>query len=157
MTFEFETYTKVDILAKVLYFSELHKKSDFGKWSGAKEHVFLQRISVRVLLAQSFGQDCPLFEKKSRGAWNQQKTIKYTKYMLQNPGVCFFWGRRSAAGSHHTDAQGWWNYLRVGFLTGPMALVEVGDLIIKIWSNGSGWSWRFNYFSRNAGWRWRLN
>ena len=25
----------------------------------------------------------------------------------QIPGACFFWGRRSAAGSHHTDAQGW--------------------------------------------------
>ena len=32
---------QVDILAKVLYFQELPNKSDFGKWLGAIQHVFL--------------------------------------------------------------------------------------------------------------------
>jgi len=51
MTFEFKTSTKVDIQAKVLYFSELLNKSDSETWLGSIQHTFLQRISMRVLLA----------------------------------------------------------------------------------------------------------
>ena len=48
---EYLLIVQVDILAKVLYFQELLKKSDFDWTPPAKEHVFLHRISVRVLLA----------------------------------------------------------------------------------------------------------
>ena len=48
---EYLLIVQVDILAKVLYFQELRKKSDLDWTPPAKEHVFLHRISVRVLLA----------------------------------------------------------------------------------------------------------
>ena len=42
-------------------------------------------------------------------AWGALKSLKMTKSTRysKNPGACFFWGRRSAAGSSDTDAQGW--------------------------------------------------
>ena len=42
---------QVDILAKVLSSQELPKKSSLEKRCGAVQHVFLHRISMRVLLA----------------------------------------------------------------------------------------------------------
>jgi len=42
---------QVDILAKVLSSQELPKKSSLEKRLGATQHVFLHRISMRVLLA----------------------------------------------------------------------------------------------------------
>ena len=45
---EYLLFVQVDILAKVLYFQELLKKSDFDWTPPAKEHVFLHRISMRV-------------------------------------------------------------------------------------------------------------
>ena len=42
---------QVDILAKVLSFREFQKKSSLEKRWGAVEHVFLHRISMRVLVA----------------------------------------------------------------------------------------------------------
>ena len=47
---------QVDILAKVLSSQELHKKSSLDKRCGAMQHVFLHRILMRILLAQSFEQ-----------------------------------------------------------------------------------------------------
>ena len=44
-------HTNVDILAKVRDFKELNKKSSLEKRWGAMQHVFLHRISMRVLLA----------------------------------------------------------------------------------------------------------
>jgi len=40
-----------DILAKVLSSQELQKKSSLQKRWGAMQHIFLHRISMRVLLA----------------------------------------------------------------------------------------------------------
>ena len=45
---EYLLIVQVDILAKVLYFQELLKKSDFDWTPPAKEHVFLHRTSMRV-------------------------------------------------------------------------------------------------------------
>ena len=42
---------QVDILAKVHKIQEFLEESDFEKTTRAKEHVFLHRISMRVLLA----------------------------------------------------------------------------------------------------------
>ena len=42
---------QVDIQTKVRRIQELLEKSDFGKSLGAVQHVFLQRIAMRVLLA----------------------------------------------------------------------------------------------------------
>ena len=42
---------QVDILAKVLSSQELPKKSSLGERWGAMQHIFLHRISMRVLLA----------------------------------------------------------------------------------------------------------
>jgi len=42
---------QVDILAKVLSSQEVPKKSSLEKRWGAIQHVFLHRISMRVLLA----------------------------------------------------------------------------------------------------------
>ena len=76
---------------------------EFRLWKmirGKRARLFVENFGAR-LAGIVIWPDCPLFEKKSRGAWNQLKSTTYTKYMLQNPGACFFWGRRSAAGSDH--------------------------------------------------------
>ena len=41
-------FLQVNIQTKVRKIQELLEKSDFGKSSGAIQHVFLQRISMRV-------------------------------------------------------------------------------------------------------------
>ena len=50
--------------------------------------------------------DRPYLENFTRGHWNRLKTTKHIKYMLTKSRACFFWGRRSAAGSSDTDTKG---------------------------------------------------
>ena len=50
--------------------------------------------------------DRPHLENFTRGHWNRLQITKHIKCMLTKSRACFFWGRRSAAGSSDTDTKG---------------------------------------------------
>ena len=97
---------QVDILAKVIYPQELHNKWDLEQKNGSSRARLFALNSDARLPGIVIWSDRPYLGLFTRGHWNRLKITKHINYMLTKSRACFFWGRRSAAGSSDTDTKG---------------------------------------------------